>query len=112
LLENGMASILAVFDDEITARRAAETAKMIGIPDELLTVSAPLTTDGIAAEAPGQSYGNQPGQPDSKSRPEGSYADAVRAGGCVVTVKIVAGSDVGLVRDVLRKGGARYLDYR
>jgi len=102
--------IVAIFESAEAAREAEASLRHAGVPQRRITVSIGLTRDAIAAEAPGQSYANQPGQPPSDS-PEGSYADAQRSGSCVVTVEL-DGADLSTVEGVLRGKGARHLDSR
>ena len=77
-----------------------------GVPENRITVSAGLTEDGIAAEAPGQSYENQPGQPawDSAMAP---YGEAVRSGACVVSVFARSEEERQYVEQLLLKSRAR-----
>lgn len=56
-----------------------------GVPESRIAVSTGLTDDGIAAEVPGQSYENQPGQPPEDSR-IARHGERIRTGGCVLSV--------------------------
>ena len=55
------------------------------MPEILWRLGVPLTDDGVAAEAPGQSFENQPGQPPADSR-SARYGEAIRTGACVLSV--------------------------
>jgi hypothetical protein len=63
-----MRTVHAIFRSDDETRRARVQCLAIGIPEERLTVSVSQTADGIAGEAPGQSYENQP---DEKREDEG-----------------------------------------
>ena len=56
-------------------------------------MSAPLTEDGIAAEAPGQSYENQSYEPDPEDSQLARYTEAVLTGACVLSVATEPGKD-------------------
>ena len=77
-----------------------------GVPQNRITVRSGLTEDVIAAEAPGQSYENQPGQPawDSAMAP---YGEAVRSGACVVSVFARSEEERQYVEQLLLKNRAR-----
>ena len=81
----GAKTIVGVFASPAAAEEARAALLRAGVPENRITVSSGLTEDGIAAEAPGQSYENQPGQPawDSAMAP---YGEAVRSGACVLSV--------------------------
>ena len=72
----GAKTVVAVFESMPAAEGAKATLMRASMPEKRIAVSAPLTDDGIAAEVPGQSYENQPGQPPEES-------EAARWGGGV-----------------------------
>lgn len=80
----GAKTVVGVFDSVSAAEDAKDVLLHAGVPEIRIAVSAPLTEDAIAAEAPGQSFENQPGQGHEKKTAE--YGEAVRSGGCVVSV--------------------------
>jgi hypothetical protein len=81
----GAHTIVGVFASPLAAEEARAVLLRAGVAEHRIALSAGLTEDGIAAEAPGQSYENQPGQPawDSAMAP---YGEAVRSGACVMSV--------------------------
>jgi hypothetical protein len=89
---------------------AAEQAKMglleAGIREDRIALSADLSEDAIAGEAPGQSYENQPGQsPDDSAR--AGFGVAVRSGVCVLSVKAESNADGKYIEQLMRQKGAR-----
>jgi len=88
---------------------AAEQAKgrliEAGVAEECIALSADLSADGIAAEYPGQSYANQPGQAFEADAVE-PCADAGHGGTCVVRVDLGANRDGAPVERILRHCGA------
>jgi hypothetical protein len=52
-------TVVAVFSGEREAMQARAALLSEGFPESLVTLSVNLTSDGIAAEAPGQAYANQ-----------------------------------------------------
>lgn len=87
--------LAAVYDSVGDAEAARERLLTEGIAPLNIALSRSQTEDPIAAEWPGQSYENQPGQPDDGSvreraaRDEARYNEAVRAGVCVLSVEMV-----------------------
>lgn len=65
--------MIGVFGSPAAAERARGVLLEAGVSENRIALSATLTDDGIGAEAPGQSFGNQPGPPraDSAARPDG-----------------------------------------
>lgn len=84
---------------------AAEDAKgmllQAGVPENRIAVSASLTEDAIAAEAPGQSFENQPGQ--AEERKIAQYGEAVRSGACVVSVFARSDEESHYVEQLMRE---------
>lgn len=78
-----------------------------GVPGDCIELSADLTADGVAAENPGQTYSNQPGQGDA---PDGvvidACSDAFHEGSCVVSVDVGGKVSERSVQDILRDCGA------
>jgi hypothetical protein len=80
----GAQTVVGVFASPAAAEEARSALRRAGMPESRMALSATLTEDAMAAEVPGQSFENQPGQPaDSKSA---RYAEAVRTGACVLSV--------------------------
>lgn len=77
--------MVGVFGNPAAAEEARGALLDAGIPASRLALSALLTGDGIAAEAPGQSYENQPGQPADDTE-AARYGESVRTGACVLSV--------------------------
>jgi hypothetical protein len=80
----GAHTVVGVFASPAAAEEARGALLQAGVPGSRIALSAGLTEDAIAAEAPGQSFENQPGQP--ADRETARYGEAVRTGGCVVSV--------------------------
>lgn len=97
----GAKTIVAVFDSVGAAEGARTRLLQAGVPERRIAVSADLTHDGIAAEAPGQAFENQPGQPRAEKE-AGRYADAVRSGACVVSVLARSDEEGHYVEELLR----------
>jgi hypothetical protein len=64
-----------------------------------------LTQDAIAAEGPGQSFENQPGQRPQDAA-EAKFGEMVRSSTCVVTVFAASGMAAVRIADVLMRSGA------
>jgi hypothetical protein len=105
-------NLAAVFES-ITVARAARAALVdAGLGDDRMVLSADLTQDPIGSEAPGQSYENQPGQPASDSA-AAAHSEAVRSGGCVLSVRLDSANERPRVETLLRsKGARRTCEYR
>lgn len=80
----GAKTVVGVFESVPAAQELKDLLVSEGMPESRISVSANLTDDAIAAEAPGQSYENQPGQADNGRAAR--YGEAVRSGSCVVSV--------------------------
>jgi hypothetical protein len=97
----GAKTVVAVFDSVGAAESARNRLLQAGVPEKRIAVSADLTHDGIAAEAPGQAYENQPGQPATEKK-AGRYGEAVRGGACVVSVLARSDEESSYVEELLR----------
>jgi hypothetical protein len=80
----GTKTVVGVFDSVSAAEDAKAVLLQAGLPESRVAISGSLTDDAIAAEAPGQSFENQPGQAHDKKSAQ--YGEAVRSGGCVLSV--------------------------
>jgi hypothetical protein len=98
----GARTVVAVFDSMPAAEGAKATLMRAGVPEQRIAVSAGLTDDGIAAEVPGQSYENQPGQPAEESE-AARFGEAVRTGACVVSVLARSDEEIDYVTQLLRR---------
>jgi hypothetical protein len=98
--------VVGIFDSVETAEQAGEALVHGGVPRRRIVISVCLTEDGIAAEAPGQSYENQPGEPPDESACA-RFGDAVRSGTCTLAVEVASGGDRAHLARVLRRSGAR-----
>jgi hypothetical protein len=100
-----MATLLTgIFDTVSAAERARDALVAEGIARERITLSAQQTSDGIAAEAPGQAYENQAGE-DRESVERGQFGSAIRSAVCALTVDS-AGEDER-IGAILTSRGAR-----
>ena len=92
------------------SRGAAEQAKLKllgnGIAETCICLSTELTADDVAAEAPGQTYSNQPGKPAGAGLAD-AHADAAHAGACVLCVDLGRGGDRNSVELIMRDCGAK-----
>jgi hypothetical protein len=107
----GAQTVVGVFGSPAAAEEARGALLEAGIPDSRIGLSAMLTDDGIAAEAPGQSYENQPGQPSSESK-LARYGGAVRAGCCVLRVFTRSEEEKQYVEQLLLRNGAHQTTIR
>jgi hypothetical protein len=98
----GARTVVAVFESMPAAEGAKATLVRAGVPEQRIAVSAGLTDDGIAAEVPGQSYENQPGQPAEESE-AARFGEAVRSGACVVSVLARSDEEIDYVTQLLRR---------
>ena len=101
-------TIVGVFGSMGAADRTRRDLLQAGLPPDRISVSGALTADGIAAEYPGQSFENQPGQPPDDSE-RSRYAEAVRTGVCVVSVYSRSLEDRIIIEALMRRNGARQM---
>jgi hypothetical protein len=78
--------IVGVFNSVGAAEEARAALLRSGLAPHSVTLSVHLTADSIAAEAPGQSFANQPGQPPGDSACA-DYGEKIRTGACTVSVE-------------------------
>ena len=96
----GVKTIVGVFASAAAAEEARSALLSAGVSENRIALSAGLTDDGIAAEAPGQASENQPGQSAGDSR-DARYGEAVRTGACVVSVFIRSEEEKQYVEQLL-----------
>jgi hypothetical protein len=99
--------VVGVFPDADAAERARRELIHAGFTEARIVASAPLTGDDIAAEAPGQSFENQPGQPPEDSA-AARCAGAVRTGACILNVEIDSITEGVSIEQLMRRSGARH----
>lgn len=97
--------VAGIFASIGAGEQAQERLLAAGVARDCIALSRDLTADGIAAEAPGQPYCNQPGQ-GPESDPE-KYSEAALGGGCVIQVNVASGRDQARAEHILRDCGAR-----
>ena len=97
--------MVAVFGSVDAADQAKAHLLEAGVADDRIALSMDLTADGIAAEYPGQSYSNQPGQTPG-SEPE-HCSDAAHAGTCVLRVDVGSIAEGEPLEAIVRRCGAR-----
>ena len=102
----GAKTVVGVFASASAAEEARTVLLRSGVPESRIALSAGLTDDGIAAEVPGQSYENQPGQPPEDSR-VARHGQRVRAGACVVSVFTRSEEEKQYVEQLLLRSSAR-----
>ena len=119
-------SVVGIFDSEASARQARDELVRTGISESCVAISTDLTHDGIAAEAPGQSYENQPGQAPNRDKPqrwfgsvsggsarrahrEAQYDDAVHSGSCVLSVEAGSAEEVQRAEEIMGRLRAVYV---
>jgi hypothetical protein len=102
----GAKTVVGVFASATAAEEARTVLLRSGVPESRIALSAGLTDDGIAAEVPGQSYENQPGQPAEDSR-LARHGERVRTGACVVSVFTRSEEEKQYVEQLLLRSRAR-----
>src|SRR5712671_7732715 len=102
-------TLYAVFADLSAAGRVKDEIVKSGI--ERVAMSRCLTEDGIAAEAPGQPYANQPGQPGEESD-SSAYVDAILSGAVVLTVEVATARQARAAADIALRNAAYRLILR
>jgi hypothetical protein len=99
--------LTGIFGTREAAERARDALLGEGIARERIAISVPETGDGIAAEAPGQSYENQPGEGEEAAR-RGRFGSAVRSAVCALTVDGASSeAERGRIGAILARSGAR-----
>jgi hypothetical protein len=99
-------TMVGVFDSVSAAEQAKTGLLEAGIREYRIALSADLSEDAIAGEAPGQSYENQPGQSSDDSA-RAAFGEAVRSGVCVLSVKAESRADGKYIEQLMRQKGAR-----
>jgi hypothetical protein len=99
-------TIVGIFGDLGAAERARAELMEAGIARHRIALSANLTDDGIAAEAPGQSYENQYWSSDEDDTRRARFNAEVQSAACVVSVASEP-RDRERIAELLRREGAR-----
>jgi hypothetical protein len=100
-------TIIGIFDSMESAQLARAALLDSGLAAQHISVSADLTRDDIAAEAPGQSYGNQSYSAPPDEGAQARYNSAVRTGACVVSVSDPPAGEGARIERLMRAHGAR-----
>ena len=95
--------IYGVFASPEAAERSRAALLADGVAAPRITISRALTEDGVAAEAPGQNYENQPGQRTGHT----SHIDDVFAAGAVLSVEPLSEAEEVRIAETLLGSGAR-----
>ncbi|HEX2241419.1 MAG TPA: hypothetical protein VHJ82_09795 [Actinomycetota bacterium] len=103
-------TVMGIFDRPDDAEKLKEELLEAGIARHRIVISRLVTEDGIAAEAPGQSYENQHAGDEAfvgeVPDPE-KFAEAVRRSACVVSVVARSPIDKQQIARLMRRHGAR-----
>lgn len=99
-------TVVGVFWNAAAAQHASAYLTESGIAPHRIVLSASLTEDGIAAEAPGQSYENQ-GENADTDADLARYGEAVRAGACLLSVTSESNRDSRHIAHLMRQTGAQ-----
>lgn len=98
-------TMVGVFASVGAAERAKAALVDYGVQNSRIAISINLTEDAIAAEAPGQSYENQPSATADVA--QSRYNEAVRTGGCILSVHSASSDERKRIGDIMRRTGAR-----
>ena len=98
-------TVVGIFESVPAAERVKARLLEAGLREQEIVLSVEVSRDDIAAEAPGQTFSNQSGQPADDSASH--QADAVHGGACVLTVHIRSQSDGKRIEALMRQRGAR-----
>jgi hypothetical protein len=97
--------IVGVFQDLPACEHARRMVCDAGVEAARVELSRPSAEDGIAAEAPGQSFENQPGQPEDDSAVS-RYGESLRSGACALSVTCDSAEDREWIDELLRRAGS------
>lgn len=101
-------TVMGIFDRPGDAEKVKDELIQAGIARHRILISRLATEDGIAAEAPGQSYENQGDEllvgdlPDPEK-----WGEAVRSAACLLSVVVRAPVDKQHIAEVMVRHGAR-----
>jgi hypothetical protein len=104
-------TVVGIFDSPSDAERLRDELLEAGVARHRIVVSRLLAEDGVAAEAPGQSYENQQASDEPVvgryPDPEKKFGEAVRSGACLVAVAARSHVDKEHIAALMRRYGAR-----
>lgn len=101
-------TVVGIFDGAGAAEQARTKLLEAGVREDRIVLSAEVSEDDIAAEAPDQSFDNQPGQPpEDEVRPR--HGEAVRGGARVLSVRTETQAETRRFAELMRQMGARDL---
>lgn len=101
-----MDTAVGIFASRSGAQAAKAKLVAAGVPSERIALSATLTADGIAAEAPGEAYVNQRSGDSAADLEDARYGETVRSGACVVSVLVQSREERSRLEALLQKLGA------
>ena len=101
-----MDTAVGVFGSRSGAQAAKAKLCAAGVPSERIALSAPLTADGIAAEAPGESYVNQRLRDSAADLDDARYDETLRSGACVVSVRVESDEERSRLEALMQRLGA------
>jgi hypothetical protein len=95
--------VFGVFRSLEAAEQSKQELARLGIDVSRIVLSRPLAEDGIAAEAPGQNYENQPGERPSFRT---DYVDDILGGAALLTVEPHSTKEKAKIELLLQRTGA------
>jgi hypothetical protein len=105
--------VVGIYSSMARARLAQEALIEEGMPEGRISISIDMSHDAIAAEAPGQSYVNQPSdrreggwfgsrrRAEGRSEPAPGLLDAAESGTCAVTADARSPEEADRVHEVM-----------
>jgi len=90
-------TVTAIFPSERAADEAKAALVARGVRSGRIVTSADMTADALAAEAPGESYGNR------------QYDEALRAGSCALSVNACSRKEEHYLAELMRRHGGQPL---
>lgn len=99
--------VVGIFRTAAQAEAARAALLGSGLPEDALALAPVTGDDGVADEDPGESYENQPGQPEAENA-AARYAEAIRSGACVLSVESRDGFDRAHIAALLQARGAMH----
>jgi hypothetical protein len=99
--------VVGIFRTPAQAEAARAALLGSGLPADALALAPVTGDDGVADEYPGESYENQPGQPEAENS-SARYAEAIRSGACVLSVETRDGFDRAHIAALLQARGAMH----
>lgn len=97
--------VVGIFRTPAEAEAARAALLGTGLPQDALALASITGDDGIADEYPGQSYENQPGEPEAENA-AARYGEAVRSGAYALSVEPRDGFDRARIAALMQARGA------